>query len=336
MCSNKHVSLKSAFVFLSMGLIVLWLAFTIMPTEDMDFKHMYPVDFMHYNKTYPHPSRIAFAVVCTAEYWHYTYVLSHRIRRITSIQHDLLVLTPDATLPPHASTLFGPVGLKSRIIPVTLALPESANPLEKAFEISWIKLHLLSLTEYDQILYLDSDVVLLKDISPIFSHVKSFASVSLGCHLRPDLGDINGGFLLILPNITQYQDLLALSTTHTQSGWTYSEQELLAEYFLWMHPEQFTSLGEQFMLPYHALDRDQLLYTNYYGRHWLFTHRTELDLLNTVYSVHFLCGKKPWQHSLHCHNLDGSVSAKCSVIRSWFREAEQALKGVSYPFTYET
>ena len=328
--SNYQVSLQSALVCLSMGLSMLWLVLKLTLAEDLDLKHIHPVEFMHYNKTYPIPPRTAFAVICTAEYWHYTYVLAHRIRRITSIQHDLLILTPDASLPDQASTLFGPIGLESRVIPVTLTLPESVNPLEKAFEISWIKLHLFSLTQYDQILYLDSDVVLLKDISPLFSHVKSFASVSLGCHLRPDLGDINGGILLIRPNITQYQDLLALSTTHAQSGWTYSEQELLAEYFLWMHPEQFTSLGEQFMLPYHALDRDQLLYTNFYGRHWLFTHRTELDLLNTVYSVHFLCGKKPWQHSPNCHNLDGSVSAKCAVIRSWFREAEQALKGGSY------
>ena len=33
------------------------------------------------------------------------------------------------------------------------------RPLEPAFKVSWIKLHLFMLVSYDKILYLDSDVV---------------------------------------------------------------------------------------------------------------------------------------------------------------------------------
>lgn len=287
-------------------------------------------NLMHYNKNDAVQPTIAFALVCTTEYWHYTYVLAHRIRRITSVPHDLLILTPSPSLPGMASTLFGPAGVNATVIHVTMTLPVQVDPLERAFEISWIKLHLFTLTEYEQILYLDSDIVLLRDMSPLFSHVRSFASVSLGCHLKPDLGDINGGILLITPNATLYDELMILAVTNAKSGWTYSEQQLLAEYFLWTHPEKFTSLGEQFMLPYHALDRDQLLYMNFYGRHWLFSERSELDLLRIIYSVHFLCGSKPWQHSPRCQNLDGSINAKCAVIRAWFREAEEALHGIVY------
>jgi alpha-N-acetylglucosamine transferase len=35
----------------------------------------------------------------------------------------------------------------------------TVRPLEPAFKVAWIKLHLFMLVSYDKILYLDSDVV---------------------------------------------------------------------------------------------------------------------------------------------------------------------------------
>jgi hypothetical protein len=60
--------------------------------------------------------------------------------------------------------LFGQ--LHATILHVTLEPPPTVRPLEPAFKVSWIKLHLFTLVSYDKILYLDSDVVLLQDISP--------------------------------------------------------------------------------------------------------------------------------------------------------------------------
>ncbi len=108
-------------------------------------------------------SRIAYALHCTENHWRYSYILAHRIRNITRISHDLLILTPER-LPAHLMNLFGQ--LHATILHVTLEPPPTVRPLEPAFKVSWIKLHLFTLVSYDKILYLDSDVVLLQDISP--------------------------------------------------------------------------------------------------------------------------------------------------------------------------
>jgi hypothetical protein len=87
-------------------------------------------------------SRIAYALLCTENLWRYAYVLAHRIRNITRISHDLLILTPEH-LPAHLIDLFGQ--LHAMILHVKLEPPPTVRPLETAFKVSWIKLHLFTL-----------------------------------------------------------------------------------------------------------------------------------------------------------------------------------------------
>jgi hypothetical protein len=268
-------------------------------------------------------SRIAYALLCTESHWHYVYVLAHRIRNITRIKHDLLILTPER-LPARLMDLFGPNGLNAIILHVTLEPPATVQPLEPAFKVSWIKLHLFTLTSYDKILYLDSDVLLLKDISPIFQ-VNSFASVSLACDASLDLAGLNGGILLIKPNVSQYSELLALAETPSPTNWHYSEQELLSMYFVWLHPELFVPLSTHFMIPYYGLtDHGLLGIHEFFGRHWLFHDKTNLDMLSRIYTVHFICGKKPWQRSPDCGDVFGKQSARCAAVRMWHQHARDA------------
>ena len=267
-----------------------------------------------------HHPRIAYALLCTESHWHYVYVLAHRIRNITRIKADLLILTPEH-LPEEIMTLFQ--HLHSHIIHVPLKPPPTVKPLEPAFNVAWIKLHLFRLTMYDKILYLDSDVVLVNDISPIF-HVNSFASVSLSCDARLDLATINGGILLIKPNITQYNELLDLAATPSPTGWSYAEQELLSVYFIWQHPELFVPLSTHFMMPFKALDGDGLFSLPSYDSHWLFRDKTVQDVLTRIHSVHFVCGRKPWERSKYCWSLFGPVSPACQVVRMWYQHEQEA------------
>lgn len=267
-------------------------------------------------------ARIAYALLCTESHWRYVYVLAHRIRMITRINYDLLILTPER-LPQYLVDLFGPKGLDAIIIQVTLEPPPTVKPLEAAFKVAWIKLHLFTLTSYDRILYLDSDVLLLKDISPIF-HIDAFASVSLACDSRLDLAGLNGGILLLKPNATQYSELLALAATPSPTDWKYSEQQLLSVYFVWMHPELFVPLSTHFMIPYQGLDDHGLLAMHSNGRHWLFRDRSGHDVLTRIYTVHFVCGRKPWERSPYCADLFGKESAKCAAVRMWYEHAQDS------------
>jgi alpha-N-acetylglucosamine transferase len=202
-------------------------------------------------------------------------------------------------------------------------MPQTVVPLQDAFRVAWAKLHLFTLTAYDRILYLDSDVLLIKDISPIFQ-VDAFASVSLSCDSRLDLAGINGGILLIKPNATQYAELLALAAQPSETDWRYSEQELLSVYFVWMHPELFVPLSTHFMTTYRALDDDGLLPLRSGGRHWLFRRKAALDLLTRVYSVHFVCGSKPWELSPNCSGSPLRDAVRCAAVRMWHQHAREA------------
>jgi hypothetical protein len=167
-------------------------------------------------------------------------------------------------------------------------------------------------------------VVLLKDISPIFQ-IDLFAFVSLACDSSLDLAGLNGGILLIKPNASQYSELLALAETPHPTGWQYSEQEFLSVYFVWMHPEMFVPLSTHFMIPYYGLtDHEVLGIHEFFGRHWLFQDKNSLDLLSRIYTVHFLCGRKPWERSPNCLDMFGKQSARCAAVRMWYQHAGEA------------
>lgn len=261
--------------------------------------------------------KIAFALLCTENYWRKAYILAHRIRKLSPSSYYIIILTEE--------TLSGPVvshftSLNATIIKATVPMPNTVKPLQNAFQTSWVKLHLFTLIDFAQILYLDSDVILLKDITPVF-RVDSFASVSLGCDLKSNLAGINGGFLLIKPNVTLYNDLIALASTQSPTQWKYSEQEVLSVYFVWMHPELLVSLGSHFMIAFNALTDDGLMAEHQNGHHWLFTDKNALDVLTRIYSVHFVCSMKPWQLKGQC---EGFTQAQCEAVNIWHRHAADA------------
>ena len=266
---------------------------------------------------------LAIALLCTPDHWTYAFVLAHRIRKLTRVDHDILVLT-HGNLSRQAVSAFS--SIHAVFLNVNTPVPPQVHPLQKSFRASWQKLHLFTLTQYDQILYLDSDIVLLKDISPIFG-IRAFASVPMSCNERLDLASINGGLLLIRPNLTQYDELLALATTGGRE-WLYSEQELLSVYFLWMYPELYVPLSTHFMLSFWALHDQGLLNHDgvipRFGRHWLFQDKTSMDVLSWIYIVHFVCGRKPWERDPSCWDLLNTNGPKCRLIRMWHEHARDA------------
>ncbi len=84
-----------------------------------------------------------------------------------------------------------------------------------------------------------------------------------------------------------------------------------------------SSVSTHFMIPYEALDDDGLLAMHSYSRHWLFRNKTGQDLLTRIYTVHFVCGRQPWERSPHCSDIVRNESPKCAAVRMWFQHAQE-------------
>ena len=95
------------------------------------------------------------------------------------------------------------------------------------FKEQFTKLHIFNMTEYDRILYLDADVLVVGDISPLLVKVNtSFAAVRDWESGRIQ-DHVNCGVLSVSPNSTEFQRLNSLRLQKTDYRLDMAEQGLL-------------------------------------------------------------------------------------------------------------
>ncbi|KAK6760214.1 hypothetical protein RB195_021634 [Necator americanus] len=92
--------------------------------------------------------------------------------------------------------------LQSHKITVRRTSLITAAPAKKGIKYQYTRLRLWSMTEYDAIMYLDLDVLPLKDLKPFFK-CGSF------CAIFRHSDKFNSGVFVLRPNLTVYEDLLA-------------------------------------------------------------------------------------------------------------------------------
>lgn len=127
------------------------------------------------------------------------------------------------------------------------------NVYEHRFRYNWLKIRAFELEEYNAILLVDSDTVILQDISELFSLPTCFAAVtdqapwiSQEKHVRPEL---QGGVLFIRPCKATAQHMLTLlkERPKLQFRMGNAEQEFLSWYFrheAWILPTAYNTMVE--------------------------------------------------------------------------------------------
>jgi len=117
----------------------------------------------------------------------------------------------------------------------TIKLLSYPNYFAKRFSTNWSKLRFWEMVEYDRIVYLDSDMIVLQNIDPLFSLPAPFA-------VPPDneryacggpMGFNQAGLLVITPCVETYQQMIAIIETNTTLQFRNSdaEQGFLNYYF---------------------------------------------------------------------------------------------------------
>lgn len=134
-----------------------------------------------------------------------------------------------------------------------------------------------------------------------WSRLPAFATVFSGC-ARDDFYHINGGFLVLHPNIQTYNELLQLASSDI-SHWEYSEQELLTVYYLFQRPNITAVLGNsQMQINYLSITGQQTCMSvgnlgEIPDKHTFANLNTKSELLETIDAVHFTCSPKPWNYA---------------------------------------
>lgn len=87
-----------------------------------------------------------------------------------------------------------------------------------------------SLTQYDKLVWLDGDSIIMQNIDELFKYSElSAAQDYVGKKLIPD--KICGGLMVIEPSEQRYSDLIALLYKDTSKIWYNGEQELVNFYY---------------------------------------------------------------------------------------------------------
>ena len=152
----------------------------------------------------------------------------------------------------------------------------------KIWELCLSKLKIWTLTQFDKIIYLDNDTLILKNLDHLFDcpHMTSALDGEY-FNIWPDEPHFNAGILIIQPNLEEYNKLYEYAMTYQINSWNkqqcIADQELLNLYYSnWVNQEE-------------------LHLNKYYDVFAPYIQEEQIeDIEQNAYFIHFI-GRKPWR-----------------------------------------
>ena len=140
------------------------------------------------------------------------------------------------------------------------------------------KLNVFELTEYDKIVFLDSDMQILKNLDELFEYPHLSAAPS-GREINPEWTGMNSGLMVIEPKEGEVKRILEGIKDHNFPG-DIGDQDIINYYYQWS--EQNLSIPEKFNVFARYLD----YYLNNCGYY-----------MEDIYIIHYIGSYKPWMLS---------------------------------------
>lgn len=151
------------------------------------------------------------------------------------------------------------------------------------------KLQMWGLTQFEKIIFLDSDMLILRNIDSLFDE-QPFAAVAAGYSscLREDWLNLNSGLLVVEPSEAVLQDMMDLAPKVIREFIARNEfvgdQDVIKRYCAGWNKKPELHLNEGYNL---FAD-----YLTYYIRKWGYSWSGKNE--KPIYVVHFIGKKKPW------------------------------------------
>lgn len=146
------------------------------------------------------------------------------------------------------------------------------------------KIHIWRLTQYDKVIYLDSDTLLLRSISHLFELESPFSAC-------PDIGwpdCFNSGLMVITPNSQTFESIFQHFLAH--GSWDGGDQGILNDYF---SPSSTKTSGADASGQSKGWDRLSFIYNVTPSAYYTYAPAYK-RYSDKVSMVHFIGREKPW------------------------------------------
>lgn len=193
----------------------------------------------------------------------------------------------------------------------TLPLPANVQIPHKAWEISFSRMHMFRLEEFDKLIFLDSDIIVQENIDDLFAR-PCLSACSHHYPVRHDRVSLNAGVFVLEPDSSLYELILDkvihLPSPFPPHSWSISDQEVLIALYSpeplaqkWRREHQITMAQIWHLLDYRynaivGLDDRQI-------QGW---DARQAKVL------HYTCGPKPWR----------TMKRDCYTDRLWWKYFE--------------
>lgn len=235
--------------------------------------------------------KTAFITICTDDKYLPGVIALSRSLKQTATSHPLYVLTTTNGMSTNGNNTLRSEGISvltaSAIVPSRYIHELNVRNGSPNWDNTFFKLRIFGLTQFDTLVYLDSDMIVLNNIDHLFDK-PHMSAVAAGHHFNPSWIQLNSGLMVITPDKSLESRLLALITEKPDDSMlNYSgigDQDLINHYFKdW--PEQANLHLPETYNQFISLIPEYL-------------RKGYLGSLDDIHVVHFVGKTKPWNYTV--------------------------------------
>lgn len=185
----------------------------------------------------------------------------------------------------------------------------------------WTKLHIFGLQQYDTIVYIDTDCLILKDISNLLELNKIYTESEALIAAAPDIlppDHFNSGVMVIRPSTAIYQKMhqqASLLTTFDGSD-TGFLNAFFSNWYTEFPPNARLSIGYNAQQAMFDLTRDS---KDGQSSFW------DVQIASDLYIVHYSNAEKPWETSGLSSSSSTSSCPLQELWKSWYNKSKNYL-----------
>lgn len=125
-------------------------------------------------------------------------------------------------------------------------------PQKNKWRLTYTKLHLFGLTQYEKVVYIDADMVILENLDHLFDkpHMSAVAAGNW-TNIKDETYCLNSGLMVIVPNVKDHESLIAIasSSLKKQSGKNFlCDQDVINYHFCDWYQHSELHLGLNYNL----------------------------------------------------------------------------------------
>lgn len=229
-----------------------------------------------------------FLAVCTSsDYLEGLLALQSSLRRVRSRYPMAVLLTP--AVPPTVDVVLEQLGMRVLRTDGSLDVPEEILERNRSvgsphWNNTFEKLQAFELTEFEKVVYLDSDMMVLRNIDELFEHPHMSAVVAGKSFPGNEAWTtLNSGCMVVVPEAGALERLWSTIPLALEERHAIGDQDLLQIHYRDWSERVELQLGEEYNMFFPYLE------------HYVATHGFSLSGPKPVKIVHFVGSTKPWQ-----------------------------------------